>query len=119
MAGLYEWVLRNKIEQPIKLDIALEKIAYDKTGRGNDSRYFKVYIGGMNVTQMVAEAANLKLSKARDTRDCVIVHGSGMDMGFALQDRVQRAAYQAGYPNMFDRDLYNYLGRKHGNKYVK
>ena len=116
---IYSWILSNKIQQPIKLELELVKVVYDRMGRGHDSRYFKVYIGGRNVTQMVAEATNLKISKAKTTNGCVLVHGSGMDMGFALQDRVQRAAYQAGYPNMFDRDSYIYLGRKRGNKYVK
>ena len=117
--GIYGWVLNNKIEQPIKLELALDKIVYDSKGCGNDARYFQVYIGGCNVTQMVAEATKLKLSKARDSYGCLIAHGSGMDMGLFVQDRMYRAAYQAGYPNMFDKDDYIYLGKKRGNKYIR
>ena len=110
--GIYAWVLNNKIQQPIKLEIVLVKTVLDKAGNGNDARYFKVCIGGMNVTQMIAEATNLKLSKARNSYGCVIVHGSGMDMGFALQERMYRYACQAGYPKMFDMNDYIYLGKE-------
>ncbi len=110
--GIYDYVKRNKITTPIQLEIQLDKIVYDRNRQGNDARYFTVKINGETVTQMVAEATNLKISKARGTYGSLIIHGSGMDMGFALQDRMYRAAYQSGYPDMFDRDLYKYLGRK-------
>lgn len=102
--GIYNWVIENRIPQPIKLEIELVKVVYDKQGRGNDSRYMRVYIQGHNVTQMVAEATGLKISKAKNynLQGCLIIHGSGMDMGFALQDRMHSRASSAGYPNMFD-----------------
>ncbi|MCR4654715.1 MAG: hypothetical protein K5770_00570 [Lachnospiraceae bacterium] len=61
---------------------------------------------------MVAEAVNLKVSKAQNTYGSLIIHGSGMDMGFALQSRVYQVACQVGYPDMFDRDMYKYPGRR-------
>lgn len=110
--SLFTYVTEKNITQPIQLEIGLDKIVYDKTRNGNDARYFTVKINGENVTQMVAEAVNLKVSKARNSYGSLIIHGSGMDMGFALQDRVYRAACQAGYPDMFDRDMYKYLGKR-------
>ena len=115
--SLFAYVTRKNISQPIQLEIGLDKVIYDKTGNGNDTRYLTVRIDGKDVTQMVAEAANLKISKAQGTYGRLIIHGSGMDMGFALQDRVYRAAYQAGYPNMFDRDGYKYLGKRMYGRY--
>lgn len=110
--SLFTYVEEKNISQPIQLEIGLDKIVYDRTKNGNDTRYLTVRINGKNVTQMVAEATNLKISKAQDTDGSLIIRGSGMDMGFALQDRVYRAAYQAGYPNMFDRGMYKYLGKR-------
>ncbi len=110
--SLFTYVMEKNITQPIKLEIGLDRVVYDKTGNGNDTRYFTVRIDGETVTQMVADAVNLKVSKAQNTYGSLIIHGSGMDMGFALQNRVYRAACQAGYPTMFDRDMYKYLGRR-------
>lgn len=110
--SIYNYVLQQNIKQPIKLEIELNKIAYDRNGCGNDARYFKVFINGKDVTTMVAAAVNLKMSYARNSYGCLIIHGSGMDMGFALQDKMYRASYQAGYPDMFDRDFYTYRGYK-------
>ncbi len=110
--SLFTYVAEKNISQPIQLEIGLDKVVYDKRRNGKDARYLTVRIKGENVTQMIAEAVNLKMSKAQDTYGSLIIHGSGMDMGFALQDRVYRAAYQAGYPDMFDRDMYKYLGKR-------
>lgn len=110
--SLFTYITEKNISQPIQLEIGLDKIVYDKTRNGNDARYLTIKINKENVTQMIAEAVNLKISKAKDTYGSLIIHGSGMDMGFALQDRVYKAAYQAGYPNMFDRDIYKYLGKR-------
>lgn len=110
--SLFTYVVEKNISQPIQLEIGLDKVVYDRTRNGNDARYLTVRINGENVTQMIAEAVSLKTSKAQDTYGSLIIHGSGMDMGFALQDRVYRAAYQAGYPDMFDRDGYKYLGKR-------
>lgn len=106
MKNLISWCENNNIKTPIKLEIGLAKIDY----RNCQTRYFRVYINGHDVTQMIANAVNLKLSKAKRTNNCLIVHGCGMDMGLALQDRVYRAAYQYN-SNLFDKDDYIYLGR--------
>ena len=106
MEHLVNWCADNKISTPIKLEIGLVKLI----NKGTQKRYLRVYIEGHDVTQMVANAVNLKLSKAKDTYNSLIINGCGMDMGFALQDRVQRSAYKYN-PNLFDRDDYIYIGR--------
>lgn len=115
--GIYNYVSRNNIKTPIKLEIGLDKIVYDRTHNGNDAKYLRVFIEGKDVTTMIANAINLKMSYAKGSYGCLIIHGTGMDIGFALQDRMYRAAYQAGYPDMFDRDFYTYLRKKHNGKY--
>lgn len=110
--SIYKYVLDNHIEQPVQLEIGLDKVVYDRARNGKDARYFTVRIDGKNVTQMIAEAVGLKVSRARETYGSLIIHGTGMDMGFALQYRMYSAACQAGYPDMFDRDDYRYLGKR-------
>ncbi len=114
--SLFAFITDKNITQPIQLEIGLDKVVYDKRRCGNDARYLTVKIGGENVTQMVAEAVNLKVSKAQSAYGSLIIHGSGMDMGLALQDRIYSAACRAGYPDMFDRDVYKYLGKKNKEK---
>ena len=99
--GLYSWVERNNIKTPIKLEIKLKKVASQGM-----SRYMQVFIDGHDVTQMVANAVNMKMSNARDTYGCLIIRGVGMDMAFALQNRVYKYASMAGYPDMFDKAYY-------------
>lgn len=65
--GIYNYVLKNNINTPIKLEIGLDKIVYDRTRNGNDARYLRVFIDGKDVTTMVANAVNLKMSYARDS----------------------------------------------------
>jgi len=96
----------------IKLEIGIDKVSSDGM-----TRYMTVKIAGQTVTRMVADAIHCKMSKARDTYDCMIVKGCGMDMGFLVQNDLYRAAYQAGYPDMFDKDYYTYLGKKSHNRY--
>ena len=115
--GLFDYVISNKISTPIKLGIGLHRVSYDRDHCGNDARYMKVYIEGKGVTQMVAEATNLGMSNAKDTKGCLIIHGSGIDIAFALQNRVSQKAIQAGYAQMFDRGGYEYLGRYKNGKY--
>lgn len=102
----------SNIQLPIRLDIGLDKVSSDGM-----TRYMKIQIDGHDVTQMVANAINCKISKARDTYGDMIVKGVGMDMGFYVQDKLSRAAYQAGYPDMFDRQFYNYLGKRSHGRY--
>ena len=104
MQRLVHFIQNNHIETPVKLEIELIKLANRYSGTGNQSRYFRVSIGGKDLTQTIANIAGLKLSKARDTNGCLIIHGSGMDMGFALQDKIRRRACQEGYPDLFADD---------------
>lgn len=114
--AIYRYVERNHIKTPIQLEIGLDKVVYSPYD-GKDTRYLRVFINGKDVTTMVANATHHKISYARDTYGCLIIHGSNMDMGFALQDRMYRAAYIAGHKNMFDRDLYTYIGKRNHGKY--
>lgn len=59
MCGLYEYIKREKITTPIKLQLVLHKVVHKSDG--NDVRYFRVKIEGKDVTQMVADAADLKV----------------------------------------------------------
>ena len=61
-------------ERPIKLGIRLDKVVYDRYGRGKDSRYMRVFVGEHDVTQMAANLIGKKPSKARDTYGDIIVH---------------------------------------------
>lgn len=110
MCGLYEYIEREKITTPIKLQLVLHKVVHKSDG--NDVRYFRVKIEGKDVTQMVADTADLKVSTGKDTNGCLIIRGSNMDMGFALQNRVYLRARNAGFPDMFSYTDYIYLGRK-------
>lgn len=109
---IYEKIIRDRVKQPVRLELELWRLVPDKTGNGNDARYFKAYINGSDVTKEVAEAINFKLSKSRNTMGCLIVHGSGTDMCFVIQSRMYSRAYVKGYPGMFDMNEYKYLGRK-------
>lgn len=106
MKALFNYVLRERIVQSIRLEIKLDKVVYDRAHNGNDARYFAVCINGKNVTQMVADAVGLKVSKARTTYGDLIIHGTGMDMGLCLQDLVYQKARSEGFPRMFDKNDY-------------
>lgn len=114
--SIYEYIKQNNIQTPVRLEIGLDKVIYDRYC-GNDSRYFRIMINGKDVTGLVAEATGLKMSWARDSYGCLIIHGSNMDMGFAMQDKMYRAAYIAGYPDMFDSGFYTYIGKRNHGKY--
>lgn len=102
----------TNIEMPIQLEIGLDKVSSDGM-----TRYMVVKIAGHTVTQMVADAIYCKISNARDTYGDMIVKGVGMDMGFYVQDKMYRAAYRAGYPDMFDSQFYKYLGKRSHGRY--
>ena len=104
---LIDWMKENNLEdKEVSLKLFLEKITKDKHGNGNDSRYFRCFINGHDVSQMIAVFINRKFSRAKNTYGCVIVHGVGMDMAFSLQNTVYNAACQNGYPKMFDQQSY-------------
>lgn len=102
--GLYQWINDNATTKPVQLEMHIDKI-----DRNRDIRYMKVMIDGYDVTQMVADAANLKMSKARDSYDDLIVRGSGMDMCFYVQDRLYHHACQDGHPDLIDPHSYKFI----------
>lgn len=107
---LINWIKNNNISTPVKLEIGLDKLIchYPET------RYFTIKINGHTVTQMVANALGRKISKYGS----IIIHGGGMDMGFAVQNDLHYKACREGYNDFFNESEYKYLGRKRGNKYI-
>lgn len=105
--NLIDYVIQNKIPQPVKLKIGIVKVVPDRYRQGKDARYMRVYINDIEVSRMVAEFTNLKVSHSRNAYETVIIHGSGMDMCFALAYAVRSKASYNGYPNMFADD-YSY-----------
>ena len=106
--NLIDYVKQNKITTPIKLKIGIVKVVPDRYRQGNDARYMRVYIEDIEVSRMVAEFTGLKVSHSRNAYETVIIHGSGMDMCFALADAVRSRAFYQGYPDMFSND-YKYM----------
>ena len=102
--NLIDYVKQNKIATPIKLKIGITKVVPDRYRQGNDARYMRVYIENVEVSRMVAEFTGLKVSHSRNAYETVIIHGSGMDMCFALADAVRSKAFYQGYPDMFSND---------------
>lgn len=116
--ALLTWVKDHNLEEGIQLSIGLDKLANKNHPMGKQSRYFRCFINGADVTGMVASLCDLPVSRARGSYGCLIVHGCGMDMGFYLQDKVYSRAYQNGEPKMFDNANYHFLGcRKRNGTY--
>lgn len=113
--ALLNFVKENNLGKNIRLSIGLDKIANKTSATGNQSRYFRCFINGQEVTGMVASLCGFKLSKARDTKGCIIVHGSGMDIGYYVQYKVYSYAFRNGEKDMFDESDYNYIGRRKKN----
>lgn len=109
MLPLINYIKDNKIKTPVKLEIKLEKFVPDRNRNGRDSRYLRVFINGRDVSQMVANMTNHKISRARDTYGTVIMHGCGMDIGWLLQSEVYEKACDTGYKKMFDAGDYKLL----------
>lgn len=108
-------IAHSQDKSPIQLCIGLDKVSYGYP----ETRYFSVFLPGMtDITDMVAEALSLRISKSKDCFGSLIIHGGGMDMGFKLQSEVHKAAYAAGYPDLVDPDTYKYLGKRRGRKYI-
>lgn len=105
MKTLFEYVLRKGIEQPIRLEIKLDEVVYDRTGNEQDARFFNVRINGKDVTQLVADTVGCKVSTVKNAY-VLIIYGSGTDMGFYIQNAIYHAACAEGYPNMFDQGNY-------------
>lgn len=114
---LIDYVLKSNFTMPIQLEIGLDKLANQYSPTGNQSRYMRVKIQGKDVTEMVADMINLKISHAKDTDGCLIIHGCGMDMAYNIQYNVYKQAYILGFPEMFDECNYKYLGKKTKGSY--
>lgn len=112
--ALFQFCKNHKIKTPIQLEIDMKKWVKDPKRQGNDKRYMRISIQDYDVTGMVANAINMPISKARMTHGTMIVHGSGMDMFFAIQHRVANAAKSAGYPKMFDDN--RYIDKRYENR---
>ncbi len=89
---------------PVRLGVSLHKVIH-RNWTGNDTRYFRVYLDNVEVTKNVAEILNYPLSKSSSSKlyGCVLVHGSNMDMAFALCNSF-RAKTLHEYGNLFDND---------------
>lgn len=73
---------------PVKLNLCLVKtVTKGRENSGNQSRYFHCYVGGRNVDRFVSDLTGLKQSKGKGTKGAVIIHGCGMDMAYALQQK--------------------------------
>ncbi len=118
--NLIKYILEAGIKTPVKLEIGLDKLQFDRSHNGNDVRYMSCFITAngkrVDVTPMVSEATGFYLSKASDTYNSIIVKGSGSDMGYEVVYRLCSHAFNAGYPDMFVKD-YKYLGKRSKGKY--
>lgn len=109
---LVNYIKANHIKTPLKLEIGLDKVSSDGM-----TRYFTIKINGDDVTGMVAKALDNKISKAKDTPFKMIVHGCGMDMGFAVQYQLYRAFASADLGDLIDKNNYAWLGKIKNGKY--
>ena len=115
--AIFEYIKRNHIKQPVQLGIKLEKVIKDPYQQGRDRRYFRIYIEGHDVTQMVSNALDYgKTSNARGLKGTMIVAGSGMDMGLMVQNDLSNRAKTEGYGNMFDPQKYRVVDEKSFDK---
>lgn len=96
-------------KMPIALHFKLHKMRYDKSQNGNDARYFRICFLGddgyqYDISRLIGSLLNLRISTAKDTVGDVIVHGSNMDMAYAVQAELRNLACNAGYPCLFAED---------------
>ena len=69
----------------------------------------RVYVcEGVEVTNFVARILGYKISNAKDTYGCMIVHGCGMDMCFHVVNRLA-SIVNSIYQNLINGDYYNYV----------
>ena len=84
-------IAHSQDKSPIQLLIGLDKVSYGYP----ETRYFSVFLPGMtDITDMVAEALGLKVSKSQD-------------------------CFGSLYPDLVDPDTYKYLGKRRGRKYIR
>lgn len=107
---VFDTFLRFAEEQgltvPFKFGVRLCKVAKDGT-----VRYLRLYIGTLEVTGMVANILGKKVSRAKDTYGCLIVHGCGMDMAFAVVDSLWQRALTMGAHVYFDHTDYIFIDK--------
>jgi len=102
--ALGEYGIQNRTnDSPYRLSIKLCKV-----GNGGMTRYMRVYREDGEITQMIANITGWKVSKAKDTYGCVIVHGCGMDMAFHLVNTVGRVVNYR-YPDAIDTQYYKLI----------
>lgn len=106
--------IRNKgIKTPVVFEIGLDRLSNRNDPRGNQLRYFRFFINGMDVTGMVANALGTKVSKAKDTYGCIIRKGCGMDIALGTIWALRKTTTDQ---NLYAED-YKYLGKKVKGKY--
>ena len=89
---------------PYRLYICIHKV-----GNQGTSRYMRVYVcEGVEVTNFVATILGYKISNAKDTYGCMIVHGCGMDMCFHVVNTLASIVNPI-YQNLINGDYYNYV----------
>lgn len=74
---------------------------------------FEVFLNEHEVTRMVADALDSKVSTAKDTYGCIIRHGCGMDIALGTIWSLQKTVKE---PNFYSTE-YKYLGKKKKGKY--
>ncbi len=76
--------------RPTRLGVGIFKVIYRSSGR--DTRYFRLFLDGFDVTECAAKILRKPLSKSKDIRlsDCVLIHGSNMDMAFYMVHELRR-----------------------------
>ena len=112
MDPFISWMLNKKLEHSkTRLALSIDRLVDDYKGDGNQKRYFRAFVDGEDVSAMLGNFIGRPVSKAKDTKNCILVKGCGMDMRFWLQLKTFRTASEAGYPYIFDEAEYEYLGR--------
>lgn len=107
-----QFINDHSLAMPVTVNIGLHKVVDRLDPQGNHKRYLKVYSGDFDITKFIADATGLTMSNAKDTNGCIIIHGSGMDMGLALIMSVNR---HLGCKAL--NEEYNYLGKWSRGKY--
>ena len=114
---IFEFIKNQKLKTPVQLEIDMVKLKKDPFLQGNDRRYLKTYIDGRDVTAMVANAIDKKVSVGRNTFGTLMINGCGMDMFLAVQRQLHQRAERYGYHNMID--PYTYKNKFYENKAKK
>ena len=107
MNALDSFVKRNHMEQ-VKFRVGLDNVSSDGM-----TRYMHFYIGEHDVTGMIANVCNYKLSQARNSYGSLIVHGCGMDMAFSVITNIKS---KSAFPDVYSESS-DYLGKKKRSKY--